>query len=184
MKKLSLILVLLGLFVIYAVANPYLDNSTENAHQQALVERYEKATGANVIEPGTCATPKDVSGVLRIPSLKLVQPIVDGISDAVLDSGVVGAYPGMPGKGNYSLAGHRVTHGEPFRNLPNLGKGDKVIVENRCESFTFIITDNFEVPMSDTSVLNQTVTPTITLITCADLFHSDIRTVVIGRLAS
>lgn len=179
MRRLGLLLAALGLFLLVFAAVPYFDNGPEQAHQASLVQRYEAETKA----VGTCVAPKEVSGVLKIPSLKLVQPIVDSVDQAVLDSGVVGAYPGEPGKGNFSLAGHRVTHGEPFRNLPNLGTGDKVIIEWGCETFTYIVTDNFEVPMSDTSVLSNTERPTLTLITCASLLPTDDRTVVVASLA-
>lgn len=181
MKKLSLILAALGLFVFIYIGYTYLANGDEHAHQAALVERYEAATAPSAIEPDKCVPPKDVSGVLRIPALDLVQPIVDSIHPDVLDSGVVGAYPGRPGKGNYSLAGHRVTHGEPFRNLPNLGNGDKITIEWGCKTFTYEVVGNFEVPMSDTSVLESKDYPTLTLITCASLFETDERTIVVAK---
>jgi sortase A len=72
--------------------------------------------------------------VIRIPALGIVFPIAEGVDKyAVLNHGYVGHYPGtaMPGQpGNFALAGHRNTHGEPFRYLNRLGVGDTVIVED------------------------------------------------------
>jgi sortase A len=71
--------------------------------------------------------------VLRIPSLGIAFPVAQGVDKyAVLNHGYIGHYPGaaMPGQpGNFAVAGHRNTHGEPFRHLDRLQVGDAVIVE-------------------------------------------------------
>ncbi|WP_051943617.1 class E sortase [Streptacidiphilus rugosus] len=71
--------------------------------------------------------------VLRIPSIGVVFPVAEGVDKyAVLNHGYIGHYPGtaMPGQqGNFAVAGHRNTHGEPFRHLDRLSVGDVVIVE-------------------------------------------------------
>jgi sortase A len=71
--------------------------------------------------------------VVRIPVLGLVFPVAEGVDKhAVLNHGYIGHYPGtaMPGQeGNFAIAGHRNTHGEPFRRLDRIGVGDVVIVE-------------------------------------------------------
>ena len=163
----------------YLVWTYYGTNVVAEHHQDSLVERYEK-------EAGDCIAPKGVDALLRIPEFgkTYVMPIVDSTDQDVLDSGVVGAYPGEPGsKGNYALIAHRVTHGEPFRDLPELGKGDKVIVEKDCTTYTYsLTTEPFVVPMSDTSVLLPKRGKEITLITCSELFHTENRTVLKGVL--
>ncbi|MFC1421506.1 class E sortase [Streptacidiphilus cavernicola] len=71
--------------------------------------------------------------VLRIPSLGIVFPVAEGVGkQTVLNHGYIGHYPGtaMPGQpGNFAVAGHRNTHGEPFRHLDRLRVGDTVLVE-------------------------------------------------------
>ncbi|MEZ0068459.1 sortase A [Streptacidiphilus sp. MAP12-20] len=71
--------------------------------------------------------------VIRIPTLGVVFPVAEGVDKyAVLNHGYIGHYPGtaMPGRpGNFAVAGHRNTHGEPFRHLDRLGVGDAVVVE-------------------------------------------------------
>jgi len=107
------------------------------------------------------------------------QPIVDSVDQEVLDSGVVGHFPGTGpvGVGNYALIGHVVTHGEPFAKLPSLTKGDKVVVDNGTV-YTFKVTEKFVVDHTDLSVLGYEP-KTLTLITCnSRWFRTDERLVV------
>ncbi len=66
-------------------------------------------------------------------------PIVKGFDKGALARGVgwytKGAKPGEIG--NFAIAGHRVTHGEPFSKFPKLKKGDLVVVETRRDIFTY-----------------------------------------------
>ncbi|MEU6929164.1 class E sortase [Streptomyces sp. NPDC046374] len=79
--------------------------------------------------------------VLRIPRLGLTVPVADGVGKrSVLDRGFVGHYPGTAGPGragNFALAGHRNTHGEPFRYVNRLRKGDVIDVRTRSGSYTY-----------------------------------------------
>ncbi|MET8163071.1 class E sortase [Streptomyces sp. NPDC005329] len=81
--------------------------------------------------------------VLRIPRLDLRVPVAEGTSkQKVLNKGYVGHYAGtqQPGQeGNFAVAGHRNTHGEPFRYLNRLRKGDKVEVETRNATYTYLV---------------------------------------------
>ncbi|MFI8963785.1 class E sortase [Streptomyces sp. NPDC053493] len=79
--------------------------------------------------------------VLRIPRLGLTVPVAAGVSRrSVLDRGFAGHYPGtaQPGRtGNFALAGHRNTHGEPFRHINRLRPGDTLTVRTREATFTY-----------------------------------------------
>lgn len=124
-------------------------------------------------------------------------PILVGTSDYALGRGV-GWYQGtqQPGQvGNFAIAGHRITHGEPFARLLELQPGDKVVVETKTYIFTYQIDEppsKLTVKDVDTWVLNPVpgktgVTPTqalITLTTCQDLFHSPDRSVGFGHLVA
>ena len=60
-------------------------------------------------------------------------PVVEGVSLDDLAKGV-GHYPKtvLPGEvGNFAVAGHRATHGEPFAYLDEVRKGDAVVVETQ-----------------------------------------------------
>ncbi|MFF8604431.1 class E sortase [Streptomyces sp. NPDC015346] len=79
--------------------------------------------------------------VLRIPRIGLTAPIARGIAKrSVLDKGYVGHYPGTaaPGRaGNFALAGHRNTHGEPFRYINRLRAGDEITVRTRQGEYVY-----------------------------------------------
>ena len=138
-------------------------------------------------------------GLLRVPRFgkHFEVPIVKGFGADSLARGV-GWYPDgakVGGVGNYVLAGHRVTHGEPFRQFPDLRKGDTVSIETRTATYTYrlrnagqAITVDFDtawplwpVPAPDARDREPTK-HLITLLTCAELFHTDNRNVVVGDL--
>ena len=50
------------------------------------------------------------------------------------------AHPGQIG--NFAIAGHRVTHGQPFARLLELSKGDQVMVETRDAIYTYVLDDS------------------------------------------
>ena len=149
----------------------------------------------------------DAIGLLRVPRFgdKYEVPIVKG-GDLIgrkgtdaLARGVAWYQPGVrPGKiGNFAIAGHRVTHGEPFRDFLKLKEGDKVFVETRRKVFTYVlrndgtaITVDFTTswPLADVpdpQKFDQKATePVLTMLTCSELFHTDNRSIVVGDLES
>lgn len=116
-----------------------------------------------------CKAPETgkASALIRIPSFgkKYVIPVLEGTSPEVLSKGFghfeETAQPGplTNGRtGNYALAGHRITHGEPLRKMPDLRPGDLVTVETCEQIFTYKLdTDpnKLIVDFSQTWVLNQ-----------------------------
>ena len=145
----------------------------------------------------------DASGIIRIPAFgsDYAVPVLEGVGTDELASGY-GHFPQSadPGRrGNYALAAHRVTHGEPLRDMPGLGPGDKVIVETRDAVYTYVLDTNpndLIVPMQDVWVIDPLphnpdggVEPAqrsgqrlITLTTCSELFHTDNRMIAFGHL--
>jgi sortase A len=128
-------------------------------------------------------------------------PVLEGSSDEVLAAGIGHmedtADPGEVG--NYVLAGHRVTHGEPFAQFPELEEGDLLYVETRTATYTYVLDFDgtaLEVPFTDDWVLGPFpenpdggVQPPgdvggrlITLVSCAEIFHTELRSVVFGHL--
>lgn len=143
------------------------------------------------------------SALIRIPRFgdDYVMPVFEGVADEVLARGF-GHFDGSadPGeRGNYALAAHRVTHGEPLRDMPLLRPGDEVLVETRDMRYTYVLdTDpnDLVVTFRDVWVVDPApVNPTggvgpaddpqlITLTTCAELFHTDERMIAFGHLVS
>ena len=69
------------------------------------------------------------------------KPIVEGVDLDQLAKGV-GHFPktAEPGQvGNFAVAAHRATHGEPFAYLDRIQPGDKVIVETKDSWFVYVI---------------------------------------------
>lgn len=107
-------------------------------------------------------------GRIRIPSLGIDSAVAEGVDLASLDSGV-GHWPGtaMPGQpGNLVLAGHRTTHGAPFRRLDELAVGDGVVVGTGSRSTTYRVTGTEIVSPEQLDVARPTAEPTATLFAC------------------
>ncbi|WGX98434.1 class E sortase [Nocardioides sp. L-11A] len=146
----------------------------------------------------------NATAIVRIPRFgkDFSVPVLEGSSDEVLAAGVGHMEDTEAGAvGNYVLAGHRVTHGEPFADLPSLRPGDEVIVQTRAATYTYVLDTGGEdliVPFTQTWVLDdKPVNPSggtqppadigdqlITLVTCSEIFHTDNRSVVFGHLVT
>ncbi|WP_030244934.1 MULTISPECIES: class E sortase [unclassified Streptomyces] len=137
--------------------------------------------------------------ILHIPKLDVVVPIAEGTSKGVLDRGMVGHYAegalktAMPGDktGNFGVAGHRNTHGEPFRYINKLSPGDPIVVETQDEYYVYKMSSILPVTQpSNTSVLNPVPAGSgftkpgryITLTTCTPEFTSKYRMIVWGKM--
>ncbi|MEV0175308.1 class E sortase [Streptomyces sp. NPDC050803] len=146
--------------------------------------------------------PSQAYAILTVPRLDLRVPVAEGVGKPdVLDKGYAGHYPGtqQPGRpGNFALAGHRNTHGEPFRHLDRLGDGDEIVVETRDAVYTYAVDETIaQTTARDTGVIRPVprslVHPGrgyrdrgyyITLTTCTPEYTSKYRLVVWGTLRS
>ncbi|MFB8756509.1 class E sortase [Streptomyces nigra] len=138
--------------------------------------------------------------LLHIPKLDVVVPIAEGISNKqVLDRGMVGHYgegklkTAMPDAktGNFGLAGHRNTHGEPFRYINRLTPGDDIVVETQDKFFVYKMASVLPVTSpSNVTVLEPVPRGSgftkpgryITLTTCTPEFTSKYRLIVWGKM--
>jgi len=143
--------------------------------------------------------PGSAIALLRVPRFgaSYEVPVVAGTALPDLARGV-GHYDGTAGPGeigNFALAGHRITHGQPFARLLELRKGDQVVVETRDAVLTYVMdTSPADLTVEETAgwVLDPVpdqpgASPTralLTLTTCQDLFHSPDRSVGFGHLES
>lgn len=144
------------------------------------------------------------SAILRVPRFgdDYAVPVLEGSTDEVLAAGIghMDDTAAAGQTGNYVLAAHRVTHGEPFADLPELRAGDQVYVQTRTHTYTYVLDTGGEdlvLPFTQTWVLDPSpknprsggVEPPadageslITLVTCSEIFHTDNRSVVFGHL--
>ncbi|MGW5000020.1 class E sortase [Streptomyces hydrogenans] len=159
------------------------------------------SSGGAKPSPAPARTPSgETFAVLRIPRIGLTVPVAQGISKSkVLDKGYVGHYPGTaaPGRvGNVALAGHRNTHGEPFRYVNRLRKGDEITLRTREGTYTYRVDQILPVTSPrDTGVIQPVprsiVKPSygyskagsyLTLTTCTPEFTSRYRLIVWATL--
>ncbi|MCW2810418.1 MAG: class sortase [Friedmanniella sp.] len=141
----------------------------------------------------------EATALLRVPGFGsgYEVPILEGTTPAILARGV-GHYPGTAQAGqlgNFALAGHRITHGEPFARLLDLRRGDEVVVETRTAVYTYVLDQPpggltvrdtagwvlDPVPGRPTAAPGQAL---ITLTTAQDLLATDDRAVGFGHLVS
>jgi sortase A len=214
-----------GVVVLLLVAHQlWWTNLRDHASAQSRVRQLERAWGAGdgaraasptgdtsdqstptrttTARTAPASSPSRGYAVLRIPRLGVTAPVAEGIGKAkVLNHGYVGHYPrtAQPGQaGNFAVAGHRNTHGEPFRHLDRLRVGDTVSVETATARFTYVVVRT----LARTSAQDGTVVAPvpyssfhrsarmsgrgyyITLTTCTPAFTSRYRLVVWGQLTS
>ena len=187
-RAIGLLLIVVGITIIATVVYKKVETSRK---QKAVIEMFE-----NGISEGTSTGNKEtvnldeVNGytpiaIIEIPSIKLSQALVEGISDDVLkyflghfdDS----AAPGE--KGNFAVAGHRVSdYTDAFINLYKVKAGDEVIVKTQDKKYTYVVEDNFIVEPEDVHVLDKTKEATMTLVTCT--VGAKQRVIVKGKLIS
>jgi sortase A len=144
--------------------------------------------------------PGEGFAILYLPKLDVRVPVAQGVSKpAVLDKGLVGHYDGTPFRtgmpwdktGNFALAGHRNTHGEPFRYINRLVGGDEMVVETATKFYTYKMTARLpSTSPSNTSVIRPVPVGSgfqkpgryITLTTCTPEFTSKYRLIVWGKM--
>ncbi|MFD6987830.1 class E sortase [Streptomyces sp. NPDC059943] len=187
--------VLMLLFVTYQLwwtniqADLYAGKETDK-----IQEGWAKGRQPGAFEPG------QGFAIMHIPKLDVVVPIAEGIDKAkVLDRGMVGHYSegrlktAMPSdkQGNFAVAGHRNTHGEPFRYINRLKPGDKIVVETQDSYFTYDMASILpQTAPSNVGVIGPVPPGSgfaepgryITLTTCTPEFTSTYRMIVWGKM--
>ena len=199
------------LFVGYQV---FWTNIEANAASHSVTERLRDdwgtsspaaSTSGSVVGSPTAAIPAGAFALMRIPRLgadwqePVLEPAGATISLDDLAQGVVHykqtAQPGQVG--NFAVAGHRQTHGQPFRHLEQLRPGDQVIIETRTATYTYVIDNDpnsaaATVLPNDVWVLDPVpgkpgAKPTqaiITLTTCTPWWTSTYRMIAFGHLTT
>ncbi|MGI5401593.1 class E sortase [Streptomyces sp. CA-135486] len=187
--------VLMLLFVTYQLWWTNIRAGQEASQEtNKIQDDWAKGRKPGAFEPG------QGFAIMHIPKLDVVVPIAEGISKhAVLDRGMVGHYgegklkTAMPSDklGNFAVAGHRNTHGEPFRYINRLKPGDPIVVETQDAYYTY----KMESILPQTSPSNVGVIGPvppgsgftepgryITLTTCTPEFTSTYRMIVWGKM--
>ena len=126
----------------------------------------------------SASAPADTMMSLSVPAMGISDiPVVEGTSEASLSQGAGHlpgtGYPWVPGSNTY-IAGHRIGYpGTPsdhvFWNLPNLGQGDQILLtDSNGTTYTYAVSEIFEVSPADLSVTAPTGDDVVTLQTCIE----------------
>jgi sortase A len=206
-RAVAVLLVLAGLVQWGVLAWEYYGtNWVAHRTQQRIIAAVEEAWSQGGRSSSVPVKEGSATALLRIPRFgdHYEMPVLEGTSDEVLAAGY-GHFEdtAAPGEvGNYALAAHRVTHGEPLRRMPELQSGDEIIIEAQTMVFTYVLDtegDDLVVDRSEDWVTDplpanpdagepqptqQVGQRLITLTTCAELFHTDDRMVAFGHLES
>lgn len=146
-----------------------------------------------------------VDGIVRIPAFgdDYAIPLLEFTGYRALHAGFghmrESADVGEPG--NFVIVAHRTTRNEPLRHMPELDAGDTVVIETRTRIYTYrLISDGDALKvrfddggwvldeLPDNPVAGGVEPPQkpgqrlLTMVTCAELFHSDDRLAVFGEL--
>lgn len=194
-----------GLVVLLFVAYQLVWTNVEAGREQSRVAEevradWQRPLGRTVAQPDEPEAerlevrPGKGFGFLYIPRLgdDYVVPVLEGVGLDVLARGV-GHYPNtaLPGeKGNFGVAGHRATNGEPFAYLDRLRPGDAVVVETQTSWLTYVVDRTEIVLPQDVWVLDpvpgkpraEPKRELITLTTCNPRWASTERMIVFGHL--
>lgn len=124
---------------------------------------------------------------IRIPSIKLKLPVLEGATQKNLKSAAAHLKETAPiGEiGNAAIAAHRMrAKGKLFNRLNEVKVGDEIIVETRKGTFTYTVYDLSIVEPSDVSVLNYNdKDKRLTLITCDPVVDPTHRLIVHAAMA-
>ncbi|MCH0538747.1 class E sortase [Streptomyces sp. MUM 203J] len=189
--------VLMLLFVVYQLVWTNVQAGLEAGKEKdRITENWANGDG----KEQKAFAPGQGFAILHIPKLDVVVPVAEGIDkERVLDKGMVGHYgegtlkTAMPSdkEGNFAVAGHRNTHGEPFRYINQLRPGDPIVVETRDRYYVYEMASILpQTPPSNVSVLKPVPDGSgftepgryITLTTCTPEFTSTYRMIVWGKL--
>ena len=128
-------------------------------------------------------------GRITIPSIGVSKYVVAGVRLKDLERGP-GLFPGspMPGqKGNVAIAGHRTTFGAPFSRINEIQDSDKIILESKDGTFTYIVNGEPKIVLATDTAVAKTTNPdsaTVTLVSCYPKWTSTKRIVVVATLDS
>ena len=198
----GLVMILAGLIILAWLAWQFWGTNWQSHQRQAKVsdelsEAWSSGQDTAKTEFG------EATAIIHIPRFgkDYAMPVLEGSSDEVLAAGLghMEDTADAGKKGNYAVAGHRVTHGEPFAQFPQLETGDLVYVETRTATYTYQIDNggtDLILPFTATWVLEpRPVNPSggvqppadagdrlITLLTCSEIFHTANRSIVFGHL--
>jgi sortase A len=158
-----------GLVILGICGAAWIDSRLRQAEGNRELDRI-LSRKAMIAVPRIAIPDGGLIGRVEIPKLHLSAVVFQGADSSVLNHGVghvdSSALPGQ--RGNVVLAAHRDTF---FRSLRNIRKGDLVTVTTESGQRNYQVNSTEVVNPTETSVLNPTPEPTLTLITCYPFYY-------------
>ncbi len=127
--------------------------------------------------------PGDAIGRIRIPSIGVSEYVVEGTETGDLRKGP-GHYRDtpLPGeRGTVGIAGHRTTHGAPFRHIDSLEPRDRILLEMPYATYIYRVEKTRIVAPSEVSVKRRVGYDRLILSACHPLYSAAQRIVVFAR---
>jgi LPXTG-site transpeptidase (sortase) family protein len=161
-----------------AAARDALEDSVSGQFVQDEVAKQGSASTSATASANRGAVPSDTTMYLTIPKLGLFDiPVYEGTSEASLSAGTGHmsgtGYPWLAGSNTY-IAGHRIGYpgtgsDHVFWDLPSLAIGDEVVIEDSLgQSYTYVVSEVLEVPITDLSVTAPVGRDVVSLQTCIE----------------
>ena len=182
-KKLIAIVVIILLFLSGSVFLLFVNSDDTNARSDNPVGHITKPSTTSTTTPNSLPelpqpedspvnpnadVPVNQIGSISIPKIDMTQNLYEGVELTVLNVGP-GHWPGTAqpgGYGNTVIAGHRVTHSKPFRNVDKLENGDDIFVTHNNETFNYKVSGTEIVYPKDIWIVDQTPGFRLTLFAC------------------
>lgn len=159
-------------------------------------------SGSEAPEPPAAYRDGKAFAVMHIPRFgrDWRKPVLEGTGTGTLKRGL-GHYTGtarLGATGNFSVAGHRRTYGDPFKDFPELRPGDAVVVSDGTTWYTYTIDRRpYRTLPGDTGVIDPVPDPAdedaagytgpgryLTLTTCEPEWGHSHRLIAWGHLTS
>jgi sortase A len=127
--------------------------------------------------------PGDAIGEIEMPAIDKSAYLVEGTATDDLRKGP-GHYRDtpMPGeRGTVAIAGHRTTHGAPFRNIDKLDRGDRITLQMPYGSFVYKVEKTQIVEPTALWVTDRVGYNRLILSACHPLYSAAQRLIVFAR---
>ncbi|CAL9507954.1 Sortase SrtE1 [Streptomyces sp. enrichment culture] len=155
---------LIVLFVVYALFWTGVKADGVMDEQIGLLrEEWARSRPSSGAPPAAAEQPKPYAkgrpfAIMYIPRLGFTwnKPVLEGTAAPTLEKGL-GHYAEtarLGQRGNFAVAGHRRTHGDPFKDFPRLRRGDAVVLTDGTTWFTYRIDEGpYKTVPSDIEVI-------------------------------
>ncbi|MFF3323324.1 class E sortase [Streptomyces sp. NPDC002889] len=198
---------LIVLFVVYVL---FWTGIKADSATQGQIDRLQRTWAETPLEPGApehTAPPAPTAyeagrpfAVMYVPRFGggWDWPVLEGTGAGVLKKGLghYGSTALLGGRGNFAVAGHRRTYGDPFKDFPRLRPGDAVVLSDGTTWFTYrVVNRPYRTVPSDIGVIGPVPRPLrsgaapfdtpgryLTLTTCEPEWGSSHRLVVWAHL--